>query len=169
MITYLTEDNFKYVGFSWIKTSLTSTEPAPDYASDPLGMAELRKVIEFARNDTYYSTFEEKAAYMICSIAGSQYFPNGNKRLAVTTLLLFLVANHAEVLVGDKKNYKEILKIIFPLYEWEENSTIDNPHTLFLYNLTIVIGDRAKWGVQELSDLRTMVSLIFRNIYKVQI
>src|SRR3989338_5329078 len=92
-VRYFGIEACKMYGFPYIYSKLTDAEQAPDYEFELNGIAELEKVLEFVRNDSYYSSFEEKCAYLICSIAGSQYFSNGNKRLSVTVLLMFLMAN----------------------------------------------------------------------------
>lgn len=79
------------------------------------------------QNDLYYPAFADKCAYLICSIAGAQYFSNGNKRLAVTTLLQFLLMNDVEVWWTNDDGFRVLMHQIFPLYVWEENKEIPEP------------------------------------------
>lgn len=98
-------------GFPYIYDELADAEQAPRYEAEANGIAELEKVLAFAQIDAYYPTFDEKSAYLLCSIAGSQYFSNGNKRLAVTVLLMFLM--HNDVLVLDAyENLRELSETI---------------------------------------------------------
>jgi death-on-curing family protein len=93
MIRYFDITACVQFGFPFILDELTQSEPAPDYLSETNGMKELGKVLAFVQSDEYYSSFSEKSAYLICSIAGSQYFSNGNKRLSIVILLMFLLKN----------------------------------------------------------------------------
>lgn len=147
-------------GFPYIEAELTSEEQAPSYESEPVGMAELTKVLDFVQNDEYYPTFEEKCAYLLCSIAGSQYFSNGNKRLSVTVLLMFLMKNRTFVL-NDEKKLKAILAASFPKHTWEENPIIQQAYFLFLYNLAVVLGDRKKWESDDFTEIRKRVAEMF--------
>lgn len=154
----------KQYGFPYIYAELTTAEQAPDYESEPNGIAELEKVLNFVQNDTYYPTFEEKCAYLICSIAGSQYFSNGNKRLSVTILMMFLQLNDARVF-QQKNVLQELLKMNFPEHLWEDNPSIQRPHSLFLYNLAVVLGDRTKWPSEDFGKMREFVAKIFTLVY----
>src|SRR3989344_4590482 len=97
-VEYFDYEACEKYAFPYIYAELTSAEQAPDYSHEPNGVGELQKVLNFVRNDTYYPAFEDKAAYLICSIAGSQYFSNGNKRLSVVVLLMFLMKNNVLVM-----------------------------------------------------------------------
>ncbi len=168
MIKYLTKEDFVLIGFPYIKNALTENEPTADYLSELSGIAELEKVLCFAQQDEYYSTFFEKASYLITSIAGSQYFHNGNKRLAITTLMLFLAKNDIKILNWTEKGYQKILEVTFPLHNWENNGNIQEPHALFLYNLASIIGDRSKWNKSDFSDVRKHVTTMFNYLYEIE-
>jgi prophage maintenance system killer protein len=154
----------KEYGFPYIYARLTTAEQAPNYEDEASGIAELGKVLSFVQNDMYYPTFEEKCAYLICSIAGSQYFSNGNKRLSVTILLMFLMLNEA-VVSEDVLQLQNVLHEAFPLHVWDGNASIEEPYSLFLYNLAIIIGDRKKWPSDDFTTMRDSVSSIFALIH----
>lgn len=59
--------------FPFIHALLTKNEPAPAYTQEQSGMQELEKVLTFMRDDRFYPSFTEKAAYMMCSIAGRDH------------------------------------------------------------------------------------------------
>lgn len=151
--------------FSYIKKSLTAIEPAPDYEQDP-GMFELEKVLNFIKNDTYYPTFEIKCAYLICSIAGSQHFQNGNKRLGTVLLMYFLAMNRSQRRSLDIAQFQELLELVFPKHHWEGETKIDDAHAQFLYNLAIVIGDNTKWDVTGFDQLKEKVATLFKYLYR---
>jgi prophage maintenance system killer protein len=69
---YLDLEFCRSVVFPFIHRNLTAHEPAPMY--------EQEQRLTFIRDDQFYPTPEEKAAYLICGIASAQYFSNGNKR-----------------------------------------------------------------------------------------
>lgn len=169
MIYYLGEEMFREFGFPYIQDKLASAEPVPNYLADENGMAELRKVLFFVQQDNYYPDFHDKAAYLLTSIAASQYFSNGNKRLAVVTLLLFLTLNEAEVIMDSEELFRELLKIVFPNCKWEDNKSIRGRHSLFLYNLAIVLGDRTKWDTNDFGVVKQKVSILFKHLYKREI
>ena len=77
---YVTLELCRAIVFPFIHARLTDAEAAPAYAYEEAGMQQLLKVLELVREDTYYPTFQEKAAYLFCGLAGAQYFSNGNKR-----------------------------------------------------------------------------------------
>ncbi len=152
-VKYFSIDECKQIVFPYIYVELTATEQAPQYEHEANGMAELGKVLEFVQNDVYYPSFDEKSSYLICSIAGSQYFSNGNKRLSVSVLLAFLTLN--EVLVTDSPDTVQIaFTQAFPNHVWEEHADIAEPHSLILYNLAIAIGNRNVWGTNDFSAVR---------------
>lgn len=154
--------------FPFIQRNLTQQEPAPLYPHEERGMNELIKVLTFARDDIFYPTFPEKAAYIFCSIAGSQYFSNGNKRLGVATLLFFLALNNTEMELLHTQEYQKLLTDFFPSAEWEHNANITNTHALFLYNLAIVIGDRHRWGSGGFDGLKANVTKLCAHLYHAQ-
>ena|SRR5258708_4002144 len=163
-----TEDCYKFV-FPYIYSQLSGSEPTAQYEQEPEGLNELAKVLQLVENDSYYPSFEGKAAYLLCSIAGSQYFTNGNKRLGIIVLMLFLIFNEVELLVLTVKEYRELLKDLFPLHIWENNSNIGEGEPLFLYNLAILIGDRNQWGEgMSFDTLKEKVANLFSILYRLQ-
>ncbi len=150
--------------FPWIYDELTSEEPSFLYETEPRGLAELQKVLDFVQNDEHYPEFEFKCAYLLCNIVSSHPFSNGNKRLGVTILLMFLQKNDA-LIFDDYFELKSLLKKYFPKYEWEENKNLEDAHSLFIYNLAIVIADRLKWSTKNFDEMRAKVTKIFREIY----
>lgn len=163
---YVSIEDCQRIVFPYIHRFLSTGEAAPDYEREESAMLELTKVLALVQDDTYYPSIVEKAAYLISGLAGSQYFSNGNKRLGVTTLLTFFALNRAELLDRPAEGYRELLRSNFPLHVWEENLNIGGAHSLFLYNLAIVIGDRSQWGVDDFGGLRQRVAAIFAELYQ---
>lgn len=162
-IAYFDYEACEHYAFPYIYKKLTFAEQAPDYASETNGVKELKKVLELVQQE-YYPTFEAKAAYIVCSIAASQYFSNGNKRLSVVVLLMFLMKNN--MLVFNNYNYlKSLLSKKFPKHAWEDDPKMDRPHSLFLYNLAIILGDRNRWNSPDFSKLKEDVADMFKSAY----
>lgn len=163
---YVTLDHCRNAVFRFIYEKLSSTEPSAQYEQESNGLAELDKVLHLVESDSFYPTFADKAAYLLCSIAGSQYFSNGNKRLGATVLMQFRILNNAKQLVLAAKKYQKLLAKFFPKHSWESNPTIVEADPLFLYNLAIVIGDRTKWGQNvDFTVLKQKVSAMFSQLY----
>ena len=152
--------------FPFIYAELTRTEPSAQYEQESDGLSELNKVLHLVKNDSFYPAFSEKAAYLLCSIAGSQYFSNGNKRLGITVLMQFRVLNNAQLLVLTAKELQKMLAKFFPKHIWESNPSIAEADPLFLYNLAIVIGSRNNWGENANFDvLKKKVTEMFAELY----
>ena len=167
MIFYVTMENCVKTVFPYIHRRLAFEEQAPEYQFDVEGMAELEKVLELVRNDEYYSSFHAKAAYLICSIAGSQYFSNGNKRLAIVVLMMFLLLNMTQIAELSREQFRDLLSELFPLHTWDDNRSIEESYPLFLYNLAIIIGDRHVWPIQNFDNLKQSVQTLFEILHKV--
>jgi len=166
MMRYVTLDQCREQVFPFIQEHLTKTEAAPDYEHETSGMEELEKVLSFVQNDTYYPSLAEKASYILCSIAGAQYFSNGNKRMGIALLMYFLIVNDVSVKWLEKEIYVEMLLESFSEHSWEKNRNIRGRHSLFLYNLAIVIGDRNKWSGADFTELKQRIAKIFEELYK---
>lgn len=96
-VEYLYYWTFVLLLFGLVKQQLSydPSDPLPDYSKEnPSG---LKKVLELYRNDNYYPTFFEKAAYLFVGIIKGHYYSNGNKRLAFVALLYFLAINNYEL------------------------------------------------------------------------
>lgn len=160
-------EHCRRVVFPFIHRNLTAHEPAPLYEKEQRGMSELGKVLAFMRDRQFYPTAADKAAYLMCSIAGSQYFSNGNKRLGVAALLFFLGLNQASMEILRRGEYCKLLVAVFPRARWEDNPRIPDAHSLFLYNLALVVGDRSRWNAQHFDALKRDVTAVFAHIYKI--
>ncbi|MGE4443374.1 MAG: type II toxin-antitoxin system death-on-curing family toxin [Candidatus Altimarinota bacterium] len=91
--------------------------------------------VDFMRNDDYYSTFEDKLAYLVYSINKNHIFADGNKRTSIGLGAYFLEINgynycvnkfiiemeNIAVAIADNKISRDLLKeIIYSIiYEYE--------------------------------------------------
>ena len=78
--------------FPYIRERMASEEPAPDYIYETSGIKRLDGIFQLMKRSEYKGALG-KAAYMFCSIIDSHHFSNGNKRLAVSLLVYFLLIN----------------------------------------------------------------------------
>lgn len=164
---YVSLDDSKSFIFPYIYEQLSGEEPSAQYELESNGLAELDKVLHLVQSDTFYPTIADKAAYLLCSIAGSQYFSNGNKRLGVMVLTQFIILNKIKILILSRKEYQALLKRFFSRHTWESNSTIIENEPLFLYNLAIIIGDRNRWGQNITFDtLKKTIAELFSLLYQ---
>ena len=53
----------------------------------------IKATLEFVKDDLYYPTIEEKAAYLMFSLCRGHYFLDCNKRISITLTLYFLLKN----------------------------------------------------------------------------
>lgn len=165
-MNYLTLSDCRELVFPFIYEQLSEAEPTAAYEEIKEGMEQLEKVLTLVQHDSYYPTFADKCSYIFCSIVGSQYFPNGNKRLGVITLMAFLVKNNTQVRNLSVDEHQALLRDYFPKYVWEPNANIHGLQALFLYNLAIVIGDRTQWNKgEDFEKVKQHVKEIMKYLY----
>lgn len=54
---------------------------------------EILATLEFVRNDDYYPSFTDKLSYLVYGFCHGHYFLDGNKRIALTIGVFFLLQN----------------------------------------------------------------------------
>ena len=50
-------------------------------------------ILSFVQNDIYYPTFEDKLSYLVYRFCTGHFFDDGNKRIALTVVVAFLLNN----------------------------------------------------------------------------
>jgi len=94
--TFLTVDHVRDICFVFAQEFLTFDEPIPEFETRFPG--KLEAILELPRQGTksgfLYPTLEEQAAVLFYSMIKEHPFLNGNKRLAVVSLLVFLFLNN---------------------------------------------------------------------------
>lgn len=166
MMRYITDAMCRELVFPFIHKYLSSAEAAPTYEFEAEGMEELEKVLSFIQDDRYYPTFAHKCAYLLCGCAAAQYFSNGNKRLGVALLLLFLIINETHVLSFSREDAKAALEELFPHSRWDDNPLIDEPLPILLYNLAVVAGDRTQWNSEDFQGLKERCTQLFDVLFR---
>lgn len=88
-------------------------EPLPDFSTRYPGKLEscLAQPFQEFAGQAFYKSLEEKAAVLFYLITKNHPFENGNKRMAVTTTLLFLYTNGYWLRVSPEELYKIALDV----------------------------------------------------------
>ena len=150
--------------FPLIQDRLSDREQSPFYERESRGVEALRSTFEFVKSRRY-RTFHVKAAYLVCSIVTGHGFSNGNKRLAVTILLAFLIYNKVKIRRARAQTYKLWMAQHFPGYRWNEGVGLGDVHMTFLYHLALALADRPTWKDQPFDRVRETIARFFESIY----
>ena len=71
-----------------------------------LDVGKLESVLQHIENDDYYPTFDRKLAHLFFSACKFHCFVDGNKRIAIATLLIFLYFNDNWIPVDPEELYQ---------------------------------------------------------------
>ncbi len=107
MVKRLTLNEVKYVAHSLAKKRMDWDEPIPDFSTrypHKLESCIATPFITYAKRSLYRG-LEQKAAILFYLLVKNHPFQNGNKRIAVTTLLVFLAKNKKWLEVGTQEFY----------------------------------------------------------------
>ena len=107
MIRSLSEKEVQYIAFELARRMMTWDEPIPDFETRYPHILESCLAIPFQTFDrkNLYSGLIEKAAILFYLIIKNHPFVNGNKRIAVTTMLVFLALNKKWIKVTNEELY----------------------------------------------------------------
>lgn len=94
-IKWLTSDDFEYLCFDLARELLTYQEPIPDYSTRDHALLEsaLGAPSQTFDQKLLYPTLQKQASILFYSLIKNHPFGNGNKRVAVMALLVFLSIN----------------------------------------------------------------------------
>ena len=92
----ITIEEVEYLAFQLAKKHMEWDEPIPDFSTRFPGLLEscLANAFQTYAKKELYPTLLDKAAIIFYQMIKNHPFVNGNKRIAVTTLLTFLFLNH---------------------------------------------------------------------------
>jgi len=98
----------EYVAFRLAEELLSWTEPIPPFETRYPHKLESCLLTPFQTYDrkSLYPTIERKAAALFYFMVKNHPFENGNKRIALTTLLVFLLRNNRWLKVGNLVLYQ---------------------------------------------------------------
>ena len=101
---------------------------------------------------------------MFCSIIDGHPFSNGNKRLAVALLSLFLLMNDYTFHGRNTESMRQSLEASFPHIKWELITSFHFAHEYFLYHLALVIADRNQKGKMTFFEEREAVEALLKTV-----
>ena len=103
----ITLDDVEFIAFRFAQRDLGFDEPIPDFSTRFPGALESCLAVPFQKfaGKSPYPTLIAKAAILFYLIIKNHPFQNGNKRVAMTTLFLFLARNKKWISVDDKEIY----------------------------------------------------------------
>lgn len=107
MIKTLSIAEIEYIAFKLAKESMTYNEPIPDFISRYPNILESCLVTPFQtfERKPFYKGIVGKAAILFYLMVKNHPFQNGNKRIAITTLFVFLLKNKKWLKVDNKELY----------------------------------------------------------------
>lgn len=108
VIKRITITEVEYTAFSLAKELMTWNEPIPDFGSRFPNILESCLAVPFQtyNKKPLYKKLTGKAAMLFYLMIKNHPFENGNKRIAVMTLIVFLAVNHKWLTVGRNNLYK---------------------------------------------------------------
>lgn len=149
--------------FPYIRKRMATEEPAPAYEYEPSGLKKMNSTLTLMQRDEYGDDLE-KAAYLFCSIIDGHPFSNGNKRLAVTLLIAFLLVNGYAIHARNMHLLREQMQAAFPKIRWEKVTAFSQPHEHFFYHLALIIADRTQKGAISFQRERVIVRQLLEPI-----
>jgi death-on-curing family protein len=107
MIKSLSIAEIEYLAFRLARESMTYNEPIPDFNTRLPNILESCLIVPFQRFEKkpLYKGFIEKAAILFYLIIKNHPFQNGNKRIAMTALFVFLYKNKKWLKIDNKELY----------------------------------------------------------------
>ncbi len=104
----ITIKGVEYLAFQLAKKHMEWDEPIPDFSTRFPGVLEscLANAFQTYGKKELYPTLLDKAAVIFYQMIKNHPFLNGNKRIAVTTLLTFLFLNNKWIAVSNEQLYQ---------------------------------------------------------------
>ena len=108
MTKFLSLKQVKEISFWLAKGLMQWDEPIPDFETRFPGILEscLQAPMATFGKKNLYSTLEGRAAILFYLLIKNHPFQNGNKRLAVTSLMVFLVLNNKWLSLDHERLYR---------------------------------------------------------------
>jgi len=107
MIKQISIVEIEYLAHKLAKEYMTFNEPIPDFSSRFPNILESCILVPFQKfgGKTMYKGLIKKAAILFYLMIKNHPFQNGNKRIAMTTLFVFLYRNNKWLKVDTKELY----------------------------------------------------------------
>jgi death-on-curing family protein len=103
----ITFEDVEYIAFGMAREIMVFNEPIPDFSTRFSGALESCIAVPFQKfaGKSLYPTLIAKAAILFYLMIKNHPFQNGNKRIAIMTLFVFLYDNRKWISVDDKELY----------------------------------------------------------------
>ena len=103
----ITVKEVEYTAFRLAKETLSFNEPVPDFSTRFPNILEscLATPFQIFSGKSLYSNFISKASILFYLMIKNHPFQNGNKRIAMTALLVFLYKNNKWIKVDTQELY----------------------------------------------------------------
>lgn len=103
----ITIKEVEYLSFELAKKHMEWNEPTPNFSTRYPGILEscVSNAFQTYGKKELYPTLLDKAAMIFYQMIKNHPFVNGNKRIAVTTLLIFLALNDKWIEVSNEQLY----------------------------------------------------------------
>ena len=110
---WLTIDDFEFICFDFARERLTFNEPIPDYSTRENSLLEsaLGSSRQSFGGRFLYPSLVKQASILFYSLIKNHPFKNGNKRIAVMSLLVFLSLNNRWLSINPYDLYKFAKKV----------------------------------------------------------
>lgn len=108
MIDRITVKIIEEITFKLAQESLSFNEPIPDFSTQPPNILEscLAAPFQTFGGRFLYPNFITRLSMLFYLMIKNHPFENGNKRIAITTLLAFLYMNNKWLTVNDQELYE---------------------------------------------------------------
>ncbi len=118
-INIITIENIRYLAHFMAKKTMSWDEPIPEFETRYKNSLESCIATPFQRFDKkfLYKGFIGKASVLFYLMIKNHPFQNGNKRIAVATLLVFLFINKKWLIVDNK--------VLYNMAKWVAQSPIE--------------------------------------------
>lgn len=137
MIKQLSLQEVKYIAFTFAKETLSWQEPIPEFDSRHPHILEScleTPFQKFAGKDLYIGIIN-KGAILFYLMIKNHPFQNGNKRIALTTLIIFFYLNKKWIKANNTELYNLAVEVAKSL-AGEKNKAINNITTFLKKNIT---------------------------------
>ena len=120
----ITVKEVEYLSFRLARETMAFNEPIPDFSTRLPHSLEscLASPFQTFGGKSLYPTFLAKASMLFYLMIKNHPFQNGNKRIAITTLLLYLHKNNKWLKVDTQKFYNFTVWIASSLPELKEET-----------------------------------------------
>ena len=110
---WLKKEDFEYLCFNLTRELMTYGEPIPDYSTRDSNLLEsaLASPRQTFNKKLLYPNFSKQGAILFYSLIKNHPFKNGNKRIAVMSLLIFLSLNDKWLEINPTRLYLEACKV----------------------------------------------------------